>query len=50
MFSFLLIFQRICQSSQQTHEIPEGVNIFFCLKDPAIVFKINVNSSVLFKI
>ena len=35
---------------QQAHKISEVINIFFCLKNPVIVFKINVNSSVLFKI
>ena len=49
MLSLLLIFQHICQSSQQTHEISEGTNVFFCLKNPAIVVKINVNILCLLK-
>ena len=39
MFSLLLIFQHIWQSSQQTHEISEGINVFFCLKNPVMSFK-----------
>ena len=49
LFSFLLIFQHIFLASQRTHEISEDRNVFFCLTNPVIVFKINVNSSVLLK-
>ena len=39
MFSLLLIFQHIWQSIQQTHEISEGTNVLFCLKNPVMSLK-----------
>ena len=48
-FPLLLIFSHISQVNQQTHEISEGKKKIFCLKNPVIVFKINANSSALFK-
>ena len=51
IFPFLLISQHICQAIQATHEISEGTSIVFSdLKNPVIVFKVNLNSSVLFKV
>ena len=32
VFPFLLIFEHICQASQQTHEISGGANVFFVLR------------------
>ena len=51
IFPFLLISQHICQAIQTTHEISEGTSIVFSdLKNAVIVFKVNLNSSVLFKV